>query len=82
VDVRPNLPGDYRIKFKAEVLPLKDRLGGYRLLYSHNVQFPLSQAPGGDRMAMERLAEIFPALKSVDAAWWGHRESAKSSMIR
>lgn len=63
VDVRPKLPGDFRIKFKAEALPLKDRLGGYRLLFSHNVQFPLSQAPGGDRMAMERLAEIFPALK-------------------
>ena len=46
VDVRPNLPGDYRIKFKAEALPLKERLGGYRLLYSHNVQFPLSHAPG------------------------------------
>ena len=28
VDVRPNLPGDYRIKFKAEALPLKDQLGG------------------------------------------------------
>ena len=65
VDVRPNLPGDYRIKFKAEALPLKDQLGGYRLLFSHNVQFPLSHAPGGDRAAVERLAEIFPALKSV-----------------
>ena len=65
VDVRPNLPGDYRIKFKAEALPLKDRLGGYRLLFSHNVQFPLSHAPGGDRMAMEKLGEVFPALKSV-----------------
>ncbi|HQR19249.1 MAG TPA: hypothetical protein PLE54_09370 [Burkholderiaceae bacterium] len=65
VDVRPNLPEDYRIKFKAEALPLKDRVGGYRLLYSHNVQFPLSHAPGGDRMAMERLGEIFPALKSL-----------------
>lgn len=65
VDVRPNLPGEYRIKFKAEALPLKDRLGGYRLLFSHNVQFPLSQAPGGDRMAMTRLARIFPSLKSV-----------------
>ncbi len=63
VDVRPNIPGDYRIKFKAEALPLKDRLGGYRMLYSHNVQFPLSGAPEGDRMAMARLAEIFPALK-------------------
>ena len=64
VDVRPNLPADYRVKFKAEALPLKDRVGGYRLLYSHNVQFPLSHAPkDGDRMAMERLAEIFPAMK-------------------
>lgn len=65
VDVRPNLPGDYRIKFKAEALPLKDRLGGYRLLFSHNVQFPLSRAPGGDRMAMESLGAVFPALKAL-----------------
>src|SRR5215469_923396 len=28
-DVRPNIPGKYRIKFKAEALPLKDRVGGY-----------------------------------------------------
>jgi hypothetical protein len=63
VDVRPNIPGEYRIKFKAEALPLKDRLGAYRLLFSHNVQFPLSRVPEGDRTAMERLAEIFPALK-------------------
>ena len=63
VDVRPNIPGEYRIKFKAEALPLKDQLGGYRLLFSHNVQFPLSRAPGGDRTAMARLAEVFPALK-------------------
>lgn len=66
VDVRPNLPGAYRIKFKAEALPLKDRLGGYRLLFSHNVQFPLSHAPAGDRMAMERLAEVFPAMRMVE----------------
>lgn len=65
VDVRPNLPRDYRIKFKAEALPLKDRVGGYRLLFSHNVQFPLSHAPEGDRTAMERLGEILPALKTL-----------------
>jgi hypothetical protein len=65
VDVRPNFPGGYRIKFKAEALPLKDQLGGYRLLFSHNVQFPLSHAPGADRMAMERLAVILPALKAL-----------------
>ena len=38
-DVRPQIFGDYRIKFKAEALPLKDQLGGIRLLFSHNVEF-------------------------------------------
>ena len=28
LDVRPNLAGHYRIKFKAEALPLKDQVGG------------------------------------------------------
>lgn len=32
VDVRPKIAGAYRIKFKAEVLPLKDEVGGYRIL--------------------------------------------------
>lgn len=68
MDVRPNLPGDYRVKFKAEALPLKDKLGDYRLLFSHNVQFPLSHAPGGDRLAMENLVEMFPALKALKQA--------------
>src|ERR1700761_5706154 len=44
-DMRPNFAGHYRIKFKAEALPLKDRVGGYRSLFSHNAQFPLSEAP-------------------------------------
>lgn len=68
VDVRPNIPGDYRIKFKAEALPLKDQLGGYRLLFSHNVQLPLSRVPEGDRTAMARLAEMFPALRVLKQA--------------
>jgi hypothetical protein len=65
VDVRPSIQGNYRIKFKAEALPLKDQLGGYRLLFSHNVQFPLSHAPGGNRRTIARLAEIFPTLKTM-----------------
>ena len=63
LDVRPNIAGNYRIKFKAEALPLKDQVGGYRLLYSHNAQFPLSQAPEGDRTSMTTLARVFPALE-------------------
>jgi hypothetical protein len=62
LDVRPNIAGHYRIKFKAEALPLKDQVGGYRLLFSHNVQFPLSQAPEGDCRSMATLARMFPAL--------------------
>jgi hypothetical protein len=65
VDVRPNIAGNYRIKFKAETLPLKDQVGGYRNLFSHNAQFPLSQAPEGDRTSMGLLASVFPALTAL-----------------
>jgi hypothetical protein len=63
--VRPKFAGNYRIKFKAEALPLRDQVGGYRLLYSHNAQFPLSQAPEGDRESMGTLARVFPALEAL-----------------
>jgi len=43
LDVRPHIPGVHRIKFKAETLPLKDKIGGMRVLFSHNVEFGLSQ---------------------------------------
>ena len=36
-DVRPDVPGDYRIKFKAEVLPLKDDLGGMRMPHAWSI---------------------------------------------
>jgi hypothetical protein len=65
VDVRPTIPGSYQIKFKAEALPLRDQLGGYRFLYSHNVQFGLSQAPEGDQTSMLTLARKFPALEAL-----------------
>ncbi len=68
LDVRPNIAGNYRIKFKAEALPLKDQVGGYRLLYSHNVQLPLSQAPEGDRTVMANLVHVFPALAVLKAS--------------
>ncbi|WP_295453673.1 hypothetical protein [uncultured Thiodictyon sp.] len=66
LDVRPQMAGKYRIKFKAEALPLKDQVGGYRLLYSHNVQFFLSQAPESDRTVMGNLARVFPALAALN----------------
>jgi len=64
-DVRPNIAGKYRIKFKAEALPLKDRVGGYRILYSHNCQFGLSQMHEEDQTSMATLVRVFPGLKAI-----------------
>jgi hypothetical protein len=65
LDVRPKIAGKYRIKFKAEALPLKDQVGGYRILYSHNCQFGLSQMHEADRTSMATLVRVFPALASI-----------------
>jgi hypothetical protein len=65
MDVRPLIAGKYDVKFKAEALPLKDQVGGYRLLFSHNVEFGLSHAPEGDRTSMPTLTHVFPCLASV-----------------
>jgi len=66
-DVRPQIFGDYRIKFKAEVLPLKNALGGARLLFSHNVQFPMSHVREDDPTSMATLFRVFPALQRLRA---------------
>jgi hypothetical protein len=65
MDVRPKIAGEYRIKFKAEALPLKDEVGGYRILYSHNCQFGLSQVHDPDKTSMTTLAKVLPALASL-----------------
>ncbi len=73
IDVRPNIDGKYKIKFKLEIMPLKERLGGIRRLLSHNVEFGLSQAPQAARvvmsslghMSLPELTQIFPALSVI-----------------
>jgi hypothetical protein len=65
MDVRPKIAGAYRIKFKAEALPLKNEVGGYRILYSHNCQFGLSQMHDADRTSMATLVRVFPALAAI-----------------
>ena len=61
-----SLPRNYRIKFKGGGSAVEgSRWAGYRLLYSHNAQFPLSQAPEGDRRSMGTLARVFPALEAL-----------------
>ncbi len=61
-DVRPRIDGSSRIKFKAEVLPLKDQVGSLRMLFSHNVEFPLSHVHEGNRTSMDTVARVLPAV--------------------
>ncbi len=73
IDVRPRISGSYRIKFKMELMPLKERIGGVRRLLAHNVEFGLSQAPEADRLAMASLGHmtlpeiqhLFPPLETI-----------------
>jgi hypothetical protein len=65
IDVRPNFIEGYRIKFKTEALPLKNQIGSFRLLYSHNAQFPLSRVHEADRTSMKTLARVFPVLEAI-----------------
>lgn len=62
LDVRPQIPGVFRIKFKAEALPLKQQLGGIRFLYSHNVEFGSSQLTPAERTSLDTLVALFPCL--------------------
>lgn len=65
MDVRPKIAGDYRIKFKMEALPLKDEVGGFRFLYSHNCVFGVSQMHDPDKLSMGTLSRVFPALAAL-----------------
>jgi hypothetical protein len=64
IDMRPDIVGNYNIKFKAEV-PLKEGVGGYRLLYSHNCVFGQSQWHSADRLSAHTLSKVFPALTAL-----------------
>jgi hypothetical protein len=64
-DVRPHIQGDYEVKFKCQVLPLKDRLGGIRILYSNNVQFPRKNVTQSDALSFDVLSQVLPVLESV-----------------
>jgi hypothetical protein len=64
-DIRPAIPGDYRIKFKEEWVPKKDQIGGSRSLYSHNVEFHLHPLYYEDITSSGNLIEIFPPLRPL-----------------
>lgn len=64
-DVRPHILGDHEVKFKCQILPLKDQLGGIRMLFSHNVQFPRSNASENDVFSFDTITKVFPVLESL-----------------
>jgi hypothetical protein len=66
-DVRPQIPGEHQVKFKCQALPLKEKLGGIRLLFSHNVQFPRSAMGIGSEsiLSMDRIVAMFPVLARI-----------------
>lgn len=66
LDVRPSIRGDYRIKFKEEWLPEKERIGGSRALFSHNVEFKLSPLQFNEDLTdIATLVEVFPSLQQL-----------------
>jgi hypothetical protein len=66
-DVRPHILGDHQVKFKCQAMPLKDKLGGIRLLFSHNVQFLRSAVGMGKENVrdMDQLIDLLPVLAKV-----------------
>jgi hypothetical protein len=66
-DMRPNILGDHQVKFKCQALPLKEKLGGIRLLFSHNVQFVRSAIGMGHENVrdMDALVDLLPILGRV-----------------
>ena len=66
VDIRPATAGGLaRIKFKEELLPLRENLGGMRSIFSHNcvLAMPREQL----NLAVRDLTTSFPAIGEVHA---------------
>lgn len=78
VDLRPNIPDDFRIKFKAQALPLRDELCGVRMLYSHNVQFALNghSVGEGDPNTLEMIVDALPQLRAIS-----HRPGERVELV-
>jgi hypothetical protein len=64
VNIHPRLEGLSRVKFKEELLPFKDSIGGMRSLFSHNCELT---SPGIVlNQGLEDISKVFPALEKID----------------
>jgi hypothetical protein len=66
VDIHPRLEGKAEIKFKDELLPLKDEIGGMRSLYSHNCVLTTPKIILDQ--GLEDIASVFPAMGGIDVS--------------
>ena len=63
LDIHPALSNDGKIKFKEEVLPLREEIGGLRSLYSHNC---VETSPdSGLSQNLHDLLRSFPTLAAL-----------------
>jgi hypothetical protein len=62
LDLRPKISSGYKVKFKAEYLPLKEGLGGMRPLFSKSVEFSLPFGRATTAPSLEELATTFPGI--------------------
>lgn len=63
IDMHLGLVKNARIKFKREILPLQDRVGGVRHIYTRNCVLAMPALSEG--FDLDEAAEFFPALKSI-----------------
>ena len=81
IDVRPHIAGPYRVKFKSEALPLKDEVGGFRLLYSHNCIFPITSVHAADRTNLKVIGQGLPALAGLVGEAEGRVALVNSTLV-
>jgi len=81
IDVRPHIAGPYRIKLKAEALPPKDSIGGFRMLYAHNCIFPVSSVHEGDRTSLKTIARVLPPVAGLIGAAEERVEIVNSTLV-
>jgi hypothetical protein len=65
VDVRPLLPCVNTVKFKEELLPLQNQLGGIRTIYSHACELDTPNTIL--TQSFQTITQVFPALTRIGA---------------
>jgi hypothetical protein len=63
IDMHLGLVRNARIKFKREILPLQDRVGGVRHIYTRNCVLAMPALSEG--FDLDEAADFFPALRSI-----------------